>query len=117
MSRAAIDPSRPACTITGDGRLPAHGRSGSRRGDSASTGAVLLPTPDLLVLQGFRPDYRVAGTLTRQRQQIGDAVPPPLAAALLGSLLGIDWRPAVAEYLQEARHTDSQIEVEPEPRR
>ncbi len=103
MSRAAIDPSRAACTITGDGRLPAHGRSGSRRGDSASTGAIMLPIPDLLILQGFRPDYEVVGTLTEQRQQIGDAVPPPVAAALLGSLLGIDWKPAVAQYLEQSR--------------
>jgi site-specific DNA-cytosine methylase len=86
-SRAAVDPDRPACTITGDGRLPAHNRSGSR-GDSASTGAILLDVPDLLMLQGFRADYRVAGTLTSQRQQIGDAIPPPLAAALLGAVTG-----------------------------
>jgi DNA (cytosine-5)-methyltransferase 1 len=44
------------------------------------------------VLQGFPPDYPWQGTKTAQYRQAGDAVPPPLAAAVLGELVDVDWR-------------------------
>lgn len=42
-----------------------------------------LTAPEGLVLQGFPPDYPVTGSITAALRQIGDAVPPPLAAAVL----------------------------------
>ena len=39
------------------------------------------------VLQGFPADYPWRGPASRQKQQIGNAVPPPMAAALLSNLI------------------------------
>lgn len=38
---------------------------------------------DALTIQGFRPDYPVAGGRQSQHEQIGNAVPPALARAVL----------------------------------
>ncbi|NKQ54410.1 DNA cytosine methyltransferase [Amycolatopsis sp. K13G38] len=40
------------------------------------------------LLQGFPPDYPWQGTKSAQYRQVGDAVPPPLAAAILAPLIG-----------------------------
>jgi DNA (cytosine-5)-methyltransferase 1 len=39
------------------------------------------------VLQGFPADLPVAGGRTSQFRQVGNAIPPPMAAAVLRSLL------------------------------
>jgi DNA (cytosine-5)-methyltransferase 1 len=43
-----------------------------------------LELAEALILQGFRADYPLHGTRTDRFRQVGDAVPPPLAAALVG---------------------------------
>jgi DNA (cytosine-5)-methyltransferase 1 len=40
------------------------------------------------VLQGFRPDYQWQGTTSRQVSCVGNAVPPPLARAMVAELIG-----------------------------
>ena len=47
--------------------------------------APFTPT-DALTLQGFRPDYPVQGRRAEQFTQIGNAVPPPLAAHVVKAL-------------------------------
>lgn len=43
---------------------------------------------DALIVQGFPHNYPVVGTLEQQHTQVGNAVPPPLAAAVVGALTG-----------------------------
>lgn len=40
------------------------------------------------VLQGFRPDYQWQGTTSQQVSCVGNAVPPPLARAMVAELIG-----------------------------
>lgn len=81
---------RPATTVCGDPRLsfPGH-HDEEHRGLSPENGSVRLTLPEALILQGFRPDYPVQGNKTQQFRQVGDAVPPPLAAAVVGALVGV----------------------------
>jgi DNA (cytosine-5)-methyltransferase 1 len=88
---------RPSTTILGDPRVwpPGHkinqddrDRLGdeeaeTRYGDRAGSEATRLEIADALVLQSFRRDYPVRGTKTKQFEQIGNAVPPRLAAEIL----------------------------------
>lgn len=92
---------RPATTIAGDARCwpPGHkinaddvarlgaDEAAERYGDRAGTDAVKLTVTEALVLQSFRPDYPVQGTKTKQFEQVGNAVPPVLAAAVLAGLV------------------------------
>lgn len=48
--------------------------------------SIRLSLPEAAVLQGFRPDYPWKGNASKRAQQIGNAVPPPLAAAIIGAL-------------------------------
>lgn len=93
---------RPATTIAGDARCwppghkvnaddrrrPGADEADARYGDRAGTDAVKLTVAEALVLQSFRPDYPVQGTKTKQFEQVGNAVPPLLAAHVVAELTG-----------------------------
>jgi DNA (cytosine-5)-methyltransferase 1 len=51
-------------------------------------GSVRISVNDALVLQSFPPDYPLQGSKTKQFQQVGNAVPPRLAAHILARVTG-----------------------------
>lgn len=82
--------SRPATTVMGDHRIFAPGRHKGNDpkygGNDRSDGAVRVQPWEAGVLQGFPHDYPWQGSRTSQFGQIGNAVPPPVAAAILRQL-------------------------------
>lgn len=84
---------RPATKIAGDPRCFApgeHKKAGSEHQPGRSENAIKLTVPEGLTLQGFPPDYPVQGTKTAQWLQVGNAIPPPLAKAILAQLVRAD---------------------------
>jgi len=99
---------RPYPTIAvgtggGGGTDPAMlGGSGARRivhreleagrwlGDPPADGILRLAVAEAGVLQGFRADYPWQGLRGSQAQQVGNAVPPPLARAIVAEVAGIE---------------------------
>lgn len=81
-----FDPAtRPAAAITGKSGQQWHLLPGdSPRG---GPGHRHLTVPEVLTLQSFPPDYPVRGNRTKQFEQIGNAVPPRLGAAVLAQVL------------------------------
>ncbi|MFI6594917.1 DNA cytosine methyltransferase [Nonomuraea sp. NPDC050536] len=51
------------------------------------------------LLTGFPIDYPWQGSRSKRFLQAADVVSPPVAAAVLGSALGLDWKPDVRAYL------------------
>jgi DNA (cytosine-5)-methyltransferase 1 len=79
---------RPATTVCADPRLadPGHRDRAGGQPQFAST-ALRLTEEEGAILQGFRADYPWAGNKSARWQQIGNAVPPPLAAACVKQVM------------------------------
>jgi DNA (cytosine-5)-methyltransferase 1 len=107
---------RPATTLLGDDRVwpPGHkvnsddiARLGEdeareRYGDRGGKDAIRLELSEALVLQSFPADYPVQGNKRESFLQVGNAVPPRLAAHVLAAVLGIDYRPETARMSDRA---------------
>jgi DNA (cytosine-5)-methyltransferase 1 len=78
--------SEPAHTITG--------KATAAWVDAQGGHTAQVSVPEAAVLQSFRPDYPFHGSKSSQHQQVGNAIPVLLAAAIL--------RPLVADPAEEA---------------
>jgi DNA (cytosine-5)-methyltransferase 1 len=81
---------RPATTVACDPRVCQPGgkkKASSPNAPGRCEGAVRVTTTQAAVLQGFDPRYPWRGPRTRQFDQIGNAVPPPLALAVLAAAI------------------------------
>jgi DNA (cytosine-5)-methyltransferase 1 len=65
--------------------------------------SVRVTVEEAAVLQGFPADYPWRGMRSAQFRQVGDAIPPHLAAAIIGTCLGLDWQAAVAAHCAAER--------------
>lgn len=91
---------RPATTVQGDPRIwppghkvnaddrRRHPDADERYGDRAGTHAVQVSVDEAAVLQSFPPGYPWQGNTTSRYLQVGNAIPPRLAAAILAPLVG-----------------------------
>lgn len=82
---------RPAPTVAGRELVTMPGANANRfngRQKSRNDG-IKVTVPEAGVLQDFPPDYPWGGSKTRQYLQVGNAVPPGLAVALLRVAAGI----------------------------
>jgi DNA (cytosine-5)-methyltransferase 1 len=80
---------RPATTLLGDPRITAPGswpRCG-RRAEIVRGRPVRVGAEQAGVLQGFRHDYPWQGSRSERFVQIGNAVPPPLAARVVAEAM------------------------------
>jgi DNA (cytosine-5)-methyltransferase 1 len=88
---------RPATTVQGDPRIGRPGHKDRDKGESQfDHGSVRVTVQEAGILQSFRPDYPWQGTRSKQFQQVGNAVPPLLAAYVGAAVTGIALAPEVA---------------------
>lgn len=97
---------RPATTVVGSFRPDVIAAPGWRKpGDGPrqnAAGSVQVDVWEAGVLQSFRPDYPWQGSRTRQFQQVGNAVPPRLAAHVLAAAIGLDPTEGIARYYERS---------------
>lgn len=87
---------RPATTVVGTFRPDVIAAPGYRTKESRqdAEGSVRVTVQEAGILQSFRADYEWKGSRTKQYEQVGNAVPPLLAAHILRAL-------GVGDFVQE----------------
>lgn len=88
------DGDQPAATITGKGT--AYWTPKNLEGEHSAATSVRVAVEEAAVLQTFPVDYPWQGTRTAQYRQVGDAVPPLLAAHIVAEAIGIQAAEEVA---------------------
>jgi DNA (cytosine-5)-methyltransferase 1 len=81
---------RPATTVSGDPRISGPGHKDERPGSGyprQQENAIRVSVEEAATLQTFRRCYPWRGTKTKQFMQVGNAIPPTLARALLSVVL------------------------------
>ncbi len=78
---------RPATTVNGDSRISAPGHHDENESGSQQKNAVRVSVEEAAILQSFPRDVPWQGAKTAKFRQIGNAVPPLLARAILTALL------------------------------
>jgi DNA (cytosine-5)-methyltransferase 1 len=63
------------------------GRHDPEKSGSQQKNAVRVTVQEAAILQSFRPDYPWHGSKSKQYQQVGNAIPPLLARAILSELI------------------------------
>lgn len=79
--------SRPCTSICGDPRIMAPGRHDPNVSGSQMKGALRITEAEASILMGFPADYPWQGSRSKQFQQIGNAVAPPMGAVVIGAAL------------------------------
>jgi DNA (cytosine-5)-methyltransferase 1 len=80
---------RPSTTIQGDPQVGRPGHKDRDKGESQfERDSLKITQAEATVLQSFRPDYPWQGNKTKQFEQIGNAVPPLLAARIIAAITG-----------------------------
>ncbi len=82
----------PRCHHGNDGTQGRNARTTGevRSGHAGDIEPIRLTLAEALTLQSFRPDYPLQGTRTSRFRQIGNAVPPRLAAHLITAITGLE---------------------------
>ena len=88
--RPAWTETRPATTVLGEARIGRPGHKGRERGGESmfAVGSTRVTVAQAARLQSFPPDHPWRGTVTAQFGQVGNAVPPLLAAHVLAAATG-----------------------------
>lgn len=78
---------RPATTVQADPRVGRPGHKDRSGGEAQfAEGSVRITIEEAATLQGFATPYPWQGTRSAQYQQVGNAVCPPVSAAIVGAL-------------------------------
>ncbi len=90
--------STPAAAIAGRGLVPFRGANANRFNGSAKSrnDGVRVSVEEAAALQTFPGGYAWQGTKTQAYQQIGNAVPPLLALAVICAVIGVPFDPSLA---------------------
>ncbi len=75
---------RPATTVC----APSIPAERAATGDQDGTEAMKLTLEEALIFQGFDPAYPLQGSRSKKFEQVGNAIPPALAYAVLAPLVG-----------------------------